>query len=290
MKNLKITSVKSRAGDSAFLLDNGKSTFLCDTGFAFSGNDIARKIKEELRERTLDYIFLTHSHYDHALATPYILKEYPNALVVAGEYTKTIFEKPTARARMMDLDRKAAAALGIFEYEDLSDLLRVDITVADGDIITVGDMEIQAIALPGHTKCSFGYYIESEKLLLSSETLGVYDGDKNIIPSFLVGYRMTLESIDKALALGAETLLIPHFGIIDGEKSRYYLDNAKKSAVDTCRTIASILKFGGTKEEAFEAVKDRFYHGDIVDAYPIDAFTLNTNIMIDLVYREVLRR
>ena len=189
---------------------------------------------------------------------------------------------------MMDLDRKAAASLGIFDYEDLSDMLRVDITVSDGDIITVGDMKIRAVALPGHTKCSFGFYIESEKLLLSSETLGVYDGDKNIIPSFLVGYRMTLDSIDKAKGLDIERLLIPHYGILSDEQTRFYLDNAKMSAVDTCRSIASVLKFGGTKKKAFEQVRDRFYFGDVVKAYPIDAFTLNTNIMIDLVEREIL--
>ena len=249
MKKLKITSVKAKAGDSAFLIDDGKSSFLYDTGFAFSGEEISNNIKTILGERPLDYIFLTHSHYDHALATPYILKVFPHALVVAGEYTKTIFEKPTARARMMDLDRKAALSFGILDYEDLSDYLKVDITVSDGDIITVGDVKIKAIHLPGHTKCSFGYYIEEEKILLSSETLGVYDGDKNIIPSFLVGYRMTLESIDKATDLDVESLLIPHFGILDEEKTRFYLDNAKKSAVDTCRTIASILKFGARRKK-----------------------------------------
>ncbi len=290
MKNLKITDVRARSGDSAFLIDDGTHALLYDTGFAFSGNEIAHNIKEVLGKRTLDYIFLTHSHYDHALATPYILKEFPDALVVAGEYTKTIFEKPTARARMMDLDRKAALSLGRAGYEDLSEALKVDITVKDGDIITVGNMSIKAIALPGHTKCSFGYYIEKEKLLLSSETPGVYDGDKNIIPSFLVGYKMTLQSIDKVRALDIENLLIPHFGILDGERTRFYLDNAKKSAVDTCRTIASILKFGGTKEKAFEAIKERFYFGEVIKAYPIDAFTLNTNIMIDLVEREILGR
>lgn len=288
MKSLKITDVRSRSGDSAFLIDNGKNAFLLDTGFAFSGYAIAQNVKKALGERNLDFIFLTHSHYDHVLATPYVLKEYPNAAVVAGEYTKTIFEKPSALSRMTDLDRKAAQSFGISDYEDLSPLLRVDITVADGDIIKVGDMNIRAVFLPGHTKCSFGFYVECEKLLLSSETLGVYDGDKNIIPSFLVGYKTTLESIEKAKALDIEKLLIPHFGILDAERTSYYLDSAKKSAVDTCRTVASILECGGTKEAAFEAVRERFYHGDVVKSYPIDAFTLNTNIMIDLINKEML--
>ena len=44
------------------------------------------------------------------------------------------------------------------DYEDLSDGLRVDHSVCDGDEIEVGAMHVVAVALPGHTKCSFGFY------------------------------------------------------------------------------------------------------------------------------------
>lgn len=283
-----VTDVRSISGDSAFLIDDGKSSVLYDTGFAFTGDAVAKNIKAILRERDLDYIFLTHSHYDHALGSVYIKRLFPNAKVVASSYCKRIFEKPTARAVMRDLDRKFATALGIGEYEDLIDDLNVDLTFEDSEEICVGDMIFRAIALPGHTKCSFGYYLEKEKLLLSSETLGVFDGDKNIIPSYLVGYRMTLDSIDKAKSLDIDKIVIPHLGLFEGDSCRYYLENAKKSAVETCREIATILKFGGTREKAFEHFKNKFYYGNVIEAYPIDAFTLNTNIMIDLINKELL--
>ncbi len=283
-----VTDVRSISGDSAFLIDDGKSSVLYDTGFAFTGDAVAKNIKDILGGRDLDYIFLTHSHYDHALGSVYIKRLFPNAKVVASSYCKRIFEKPTARAVMRDLDRKFATALGIGEYEDLIDDLNVDLTFEDSEEICVGDMVFRAIALPGHTKCSFGYYLEKEKLLLSSETLGVFDGDKNIIPSYLVGYRMTLDSIDKARALDIDKIVIPHLGLFEGDSCRYYLENAKRSAVETCREIATILKFGGTREKAFEHFKNKFYYGSVIAAYPIDAFTLNTNIMIDLINKELL--
>ena len=37
--------------------------------------------------------FLTHSHYDHALGSAYILRHYPNAKVVAGKYAVDIFKR-----------------------------------------------------------------------------------------------------------------------------------------------------------------------------------------------------
>ncbi|MGN1084071.1 MAG: MBL fold metallo-hydrolase, partial [Lachnospiraceae bacterium] len=124
MVDLKVTDVRVLPGDSGFLIDDGKTAVLFDTSFAFTGDQMADKVKTLLGERKLDYIFLSHSHYDHVLGTPYILKLYPEAAVVAGEYAAKIFGKPTARATMRDLDRKYAATCGVTEYEDLIDELK----------------------------------------------------------------------------------------------------------------------------------------------------------------------
>jgi len=288
MINLKITDVRSHPGDSAFLIDDGKTAILYDSGFAYTGYDVANNIKKELGCRKLDFIFLTHSHYDHALGSAYALKYWPNAKVVAGEYAVGIFQKPSAKRVMRDLDLKFAAKCGVEYYEDLIDNLRVDIPVKDGDIINAGDMSFAAVSLPGHTKCSMGFYLSENKLLLGSETLGVSDGDKIIIPSYLVGYKMTLKSIDKAKKLDIENILLPHLGLIDKEKTAFYLQNAKKSAVETAEEIAKILKSGGSKDNALKFFKDKFYHGYIKKIYPLDAMELNTTIMVNLIEKEIV--
>ena len=64
-----ITDVRVHPGDSGFLLDDGQTAILYDSGFAFTGYAVADKIKTILGARPLDYIFLTHSHYDHALGS-----------------------------------------------------------------------------------------------------------------------------------------------------------------------------------------------------------------------------
>jgi hypothetical protein len=83
--------------------------------------------------------------------------------VVAGDYAATIFAKPSAKAIMRDLDRKFAATCGVTDYPDRIDALRVDVAVADGDVVKAGDMTFEAIALPGHTKCSMGFYLREER-------------------------------------------------------------------------------------------------------------------------------
>lgn len=288
MGKINITDVRVHPGDSAFLIDNGTTAILYDSGFAFTGFKVAEKIKNILEERKLDYIFLTHSHYDHALGAAYALKFWPDAKVVAGEYASKIFAKPTAKAVMRDLDRKIAKQCNATDYEDLIDDLRVDIAVKDGDKIMAGDLEFIAIDLPGHTKCSVGYYCPKEKLLLSCETIGVYNGDDDVVPSYLVGYDMSLKSIEKVQALDIENILIPHYGLLDLKKTKIYLNKAKESAVSVAEEIVSMLKDNKTKEEITARFKERFYYGYIKEIYPIDAMELNTGIMIDLLKREFL--
>ena len=286
--NLKITDVRSHPGDSAFLIDNGKTAILYDTGFAFTGYGVADNIKKELSERKLDYIFLTHSHYDHAAGAPYVCARYPEAKVVAGEYAVKIFSKPTARALMRELDGKFAKKCGVDEYEDLIDELRVDIAVKDGDLIQAGDMVFRAVDLPGHTKCSVGYYLESEKLLLGTETLGVFDGGEIVYPSYLVGYQMALDSISKAESMDIENIVSPHYGLLPSGMTKKYLELCRKNAVQVAEAVVDILKNGGTHEEAEKYYRDTYYHGNVTIVYPEDAMALNTKIMVNLLERELL--
>ena len=281
-----ITDVRVHPGDSGFLLDDGQTAILYDSGFAFTGYAVADKIKTILGARPLDYIFLTHSHYDHALGSVYARKHWPDVKVVAGEYAQRIFQKPSARALMRELDRNLATQCGVENYEDLIDELTVDIPVQDGDTVQCGSMTFTAVSLPGHTKCSFGYYLAEEQLLLGCETLGVYDGAKTIVPACLVGYQMALASIEKAKQLAIRQILSPHLGLLTEAQTAYYLENGEKSMLSTAESIVAILRNGGSQDDCLAWFKDRFYRGYIPAIYPPDAMELNTRIMVELIEKE----
>lgn len=288
MLDIKVTDVRILPGDSGFLLDDGKTSILFDTCFGFNGYRMAEKVKELLGERKLDYIFLSHSHYDHVLGAPYVLKFYPEAVVVAGEYATTIFAKPTARNIMRNLDRKYADTCGIGAYEDLIDDLKVDVTVNDRDEIKCGDMTFSVIALPGHTKDSIAFYLQEKKFLLSSETLGGYFGNDTYLPFFLVGYQMSLDAFEKVKKMDIDYMLLPHYGVVDKEETRRFLKNAEWVFRDTAAEIVKIYKAGGTVEDGVEYYKKRFYTEIVAPYYPIDAFRLNTSIMVELIKKELL--
>lgn len=283
---ISVTDVRVLPGDSGFLLDDGKTSILYDTGFGFTGESMAGKIQKLLGGRKLDYIFLSHSHYDHVLGAPYIQKCYPDVRVVAGEYVQRIFAKASARETMRTLDRKFAATCGVQEYEDLVDSLRVDIPVKDGDVVTCGELEFEVIALPGHTKCSIGFYLAEQKFFLSPETLGVYFGRDTYMPSYLVGYQMTLDSFARAREIQIDRMVIPHYGEVHGEETAAFLAGSEQTARNFARDLREIFARGGTDEEAMAYCRKNIYREFVQETYPIDAFLLNSSIMIALIRKE----
>lgn len=285
--NFNITDVRSHKGDASFLVDDGKTSILYDTGFGFTGDKIAENIQAVLGERPLDYIFLTHSHYDHALGSAYILRRYPDAKVVAGRHAAEVFKRDGAKRTMQALDANFAKACGVTNYEFLGDELRVDITVEDGDTVRAGDMEFKVLFLPGHTRCCVGYYCEKEGLLLSNETLGVYDGKTTIMPLCLVSYADSIASIERVEKLPINSIVAPHWGLLDEAQTAYFLRNMKSATVETAAKILDSIKRGRSDEEIVAEYKQTYWRGYIREIYPEDAINLNTSLFIRLIRSEL---
>ena len=286
--DIKITDVRCQKGDAAFLIDDGKTSILYDTGFGFTGYSVAENIKNCLGNRQLDYIFLTHSHYDHALGCPYIVRQYPCAKVVAGKYAVDIFKRDGAKRVMRELDSKFAERCGVIDYEFLGDELKVDIAVDEGDMVQTGDMTFEVINLPGHTRCCVAYYFEKEGLLLSNETLGVYDGEQTIVPSCLVSYADTIASMEKIEQLNVSSIVAPHLGLLNKTQTEYFLKNMKSTTQNAILNMLESIKSGLSDEEIIEQFKEEYWHGYIKEIYPEDAMELNTSITIRLIKNELL--
>lgn len=283
---IRVTDVRVNPGDSAFLLDDGKTAILYDTGFGFTGFGVAENIKKHLGERNLDYIFLTHSHYDHALGSAYILHHYPDAKVVASQHTADVFKRPGAIALMKDLDAKYAAVCGVTDYPFLGDQLRVDIAVADGDTVQAGEHTFEVLSLPGHTHCSIGFYLKEEKLLLACESMGVYLGEGTVVPAVLVGCGLSLQSIDRVRDLDIRHIVAPHCGFLNETHTKLYLGACRDSVQGMIGFIAEKIQNGVADADILSAVSEHYGYEQLQDRYPKAAAELNTSIMIRLVHKE----
>lgn len=283
-----ITDVRAVPGDSAFLIDDGKTAVLCDSGFGFTATAVLDNIKKLLGNRPLDYILLTHSHYDHVLGVPCLLAAYPKATVIASAYAARVFSKASAKQTMLELDAKAAAFHGLPPAPPFSGDIRVDITVEDGDTVMCADLCFRAVALPGHTKCCVGFYLEENKLLIGVETLCVYFGKDTYLPFCLVGYRVTLDSFKKVKQLDIDQMLMPHYGVVEKEQVKSALAKAEAVTHNARQEIITMYMEGKTIQQMLAFFTERDYKDHVRPTYPIDAFLLNTEILIKLIIREYL--
>jgi flavorubredoxin len=60
----RIMEVTGGMGGNAFLVRGAEKTVLIDCGMAYCASNLIRNIKQALNQLTLDYILISHSHYD----------------------------------------------------------------------------------------------------------------------------------------------------------------------------------------------------------------------------------
>jgi len=281
-----ITNVSPVTGGEGFLLHTDKTSILVDSGFDFCSADMLSNIKNALKDRPLDYIFLTHSHYDHASGVPACRKCWPNVKIVSSNYAKRILSKPTALNLIAEMNEKAANSFGIENYKFSHTEIPVDITVNDGDIVDTGEFKFQVFETPGHTKCTIAYYCESEDFLISNETLGVQMGESFMFPCSLVGYEMTLNSIKKIVDLNPEHLLIPHHGLELNTSSNNLFDEAYKNITTLKSVILEMHASGASDNEICDHLYGLLYTESTKRCQPEDAFILNTSITVPMIIRE----
>ena len=106
---------------------------------------------------SVEYILLTHGHFDHILGVPQVKEDFKNARIcIHSEDVKNFSDKKFNLADMAGLTISPIAADEILE---------------DGSIIDLGSLKIKVMHTPGHTQGGVCYIIEDEKIIFSGDTL-----------------------------------------------------------------------------------------------------------------------
>lgn len=144
------TAVFGNLENNCYLLTDEKSgkSALVDC------TDSSEKMREFIKNAELEYILLTHGHYDHIGGVADI-KEFTGArVVISKEDEHMLSSSRGSLAAFCGLSQKNSAA---------------DIIVNDNDIITLGDTEIKVMSTPGHTTGSVCYICDD--VMFSGDTL-----------------------------------------------------------------------------------------------------------------------
>lgn len=270
-------------------LAKGSRAIAFDPGMAWYGEETAHRIREILGEQKLDAVFLTHSHYDHVAALPYIRQCWPDVRVYGAAYAKRILEKPSARKTICELSQDAADVNGARwqrESYDL-DLLYVDEAVKDGDEVVFGDIRVRGMETIGHTQCSLSYIL-NDTTMVTSETIGMIGQDGLYSPQFLIDYHKTWESLQKSRRLPLTKLCMAHHGMIDQPDESFW-QWFEDELVRAKAIIMEILQKYHSPEEQLAAMEKVFWKPKRKGGWPREAFDLNAQAMLKTIERQEMK-
>lgn len=273
----------------------GKKYALVDTGVPATAPALYNAIKDALKEPDrLEYVLLTHSHYDHCGGLSYLRRKMPNLKVIASEHTAKILQKDDAINFMNKLSKEVEESIEFNKYfagEDISikkELLGVDIVVKEGDIIELGEgVELEVYSTPGHTKCSISFYMRPDNALFSGESVGAYAGEDMVLANYLSNYNEYMKSLKKLSEMHIEFLGLPHHGMLVGEKAiKRFFELSIKGAEVFRQEVISMLKENISEEDMVKRLTDKFYV-DVASLQPKGAFIVNLKAMINVIKKEL---
>lgn len=211
-----------------------------------TGTEFATRLAGCVRENRLQpaWILETHAHADHLSAAPFLKNQFPDAEIVIGQ---GITEVQARFKQLFNLEPGFA-----------TDGSQFDRLLADGDKLPLGELEIRALATPGHTSDSLTYVIAD----------AAFTGDSIFMPDmgtarcdFPGGDASTLyRSIQKLFSLPDDTTLyICHDYAPGGREHRNITTVGEQKArnihVGGGRTEAEFVKLRRERDATLPAPK-----------------------------------
>ncbi len=270
-----IHRVTAGFGGEAILITCCEKTAMIDCGMAYCGQEMIQNTRRYLGERSLDYVFITHTHYDHIGALPYIRREWPDVRVVGSRKAKTVFEREGAVQTIRRLGTEAQHTYSRSREEIPVDGLAVDTVVSEGDRVSLGEQYIYVLEAKGHTDCCLCYILEPMSLMFACESTGVIDEDQTVCSAILKSYDDCIESARKCRAYGARRIITPHFGIIPEFFNKTYFDSFIENAAKEREFVKSMYSEGLSDEEVLQRYKENFWSEARRSVQPEEAFMVN---------------
>lgn len=213
---------------STHIIDTGDGHIMLDSGYQHSLYLVLQNMHAlGLDPMNLKYIVHTHGHIDHCGATRALVE-------MTG--AKTFLGAPDRDYVNGNLDLSWAKELGLH-----LETFEPDVLLHDGDIISLGDIEIKAIATPGHTPGAMSYLFDltcdNRKL-----TAGLHGGAgiNSLTGGFLDRYGLSYDcrknyyaSMDRLKELSVDIYLGNHaYQNKTAEKYQQLLNGNKDAFID----------------------------------------------------------
>jgi glyoxylase-like metal-dependent hydrolase (beta-lactamase superfamily II) len=187
------------------LLAGSKGTALVDSGYISHAPQTITLLEYALVERKLDWLLNTHCHSDHMGG---------NAAIQARWTCRTSI--PSGEAPLIRIWDERALLLDFADQR--AERFRIDDTFEAGEVVSMGGIEWEVIAAPGHDTHAVMFHSPDERLLISGDAL--WENGFGVVFPQLFGHeqalaetRATLDTIER---LRVKTVIPGHGPAFDG--------------------------------------------------------------------------
>lgn len=210
MKPIKIVT-PPLAANCYLLVDDRIALIDCGGDTKFILNVLGKYINP----KDLDYLILTHSHFDHAAAAGDLKELGCKILMHKDEYELL----------------KSQGFTSIF-FNIKFKPFKPDFELKGNEIIDLGNIVLKVIHTPGHSPGSICLYEEDKKWLFSGDTVFAYGAFGRVdLPGG--NPKALIDSIEKLSKLDVENLYPGHEDVVEG--------NAKESILEALRIVKMIF-------------------------------------------------
>ncbi|WP_202319019.1 MBL fold metallo-hydrolase [Archaeoglobus neptunius] len=169
---------------------------------------ILRAVSKYIDPKELDYVILTHSHYDHAAAAGHF-KGLAKIAIHRDEYS--LIKAQGFTSFMFGVSFKP------FEP---------DIMLEGGERIELGEINLEVIHTPGHSPGSICLYEPEKRWLFSGDTVFAHGSFGRVdLPGGSA--RELIKSLEMLSKLDVENLYPGHEDIVEGNASRHIANSLR---------------------------------------------------------------
>jgi 2-aminobenzoylacetyl-CoA thioesterase len=245
-----------------YLVDGGKESVVIGGGMGYIAPDVTKQLRTlSVEEKKISRVIILHAHFDHCGLVPFMKKMWPWVTVAASTRAKELLSDPGVLERMRALNRMTIAQAGLetkaremgFDFTGIE----VEEMLREGDRVPCGEVSLEVLEVPGHSSCSIALYLPQEKALFASDAAGVRFGEKYMAAGNS-NFDLFQQSLEKMSRLEVEVFLGEHFGALDGEEGKGYLQRAKEEASKTRRVIEASYRRTGNVEKSTEEMTEFF--------------------------------